>query len=266
MTDEASAHLHPDDGPSVVPGDGDSGSDALLARLRRVGRTPRGDDLARTEPPPGLWDRIAAATTTSSSAGAPGSGMSAGGAVEYCIDASDVVVAVDAGWRRFARDNGAPELADPDPTRTVWDSFADDGTRDLWRAIVTQVRATGVTARVPLRCDGPDARRFLDMTVTSEGAGRVRFRSVLVFEDARPTVELLAADAVREGGAPAVELCSWCARGLDGQRWVTVDELVLRHRLLEGPPSPPVHHGICPRCRNDMSAEAERLRSAGSRA
>jgi hypothetical protein len=86
------------------------------------------------------------------------------------------------------------------------------------------------------------------------------------FEDGRPTVELLAPDAVRDGGVPAVELCSWCARGLDGERWVAVDELVLRHRLLEGPPSPPVHHGICPRCRNDMSAEAERLRSAGSRA
>lgn len=264
MTEEASAHLDPDDGPTIAPRDTARASDTVPARLRGMGGAPRGADLTRTDPPPELWDRIA--TAASDSAGAPEPAMAAGGVVEYCIDASDAVVEVDAGWRRFAHDNDAPELADPDPARTVWDHFADDETRDLWRAIVAQVRATDVAARVPLRCDGPDARRFLEMTVTPEGAGRVRFRSVLVFEDARPTVEMLAPAAVRDGGAPAVELCSWCARGLDGARWIAVDELVLRHRLLEGPPSPPVRHGICPECREAMASEAERVRSAGSRA
>ena len=233
----------------------------MATRLVSAGRRITPADRRRTGPPPDLWDRIAGAITETDDARGV---LGAGDVVEYSIDESDVLIDVDAGWRRFARDNDAPELADPDPARTVWDHFADDGTRDLWRAIVHQVRTTGVEARVPLRCDGPAARRFLEMTVTPEGSGRVRFRSVLVFEDSRPTVELLAPDVVRDVEAPAVELCSWCARGLDGSRWVQVDQLVFDNRLLEGPATPPLRHGICPGCRDDMVAEAERVRAAGS--
>ena len=102
------------------------------------------------------------------------------------------------------------------------------------------------------------------MTVTPEDAGRVRFRSALVFEDARPGVEMLARGALRDEAAAPVEICDWCARGDDGSRWVTVDQLVLENRLLEESPVPPLRHGICGDCSETMAAEVERVRAAGT--
>lgn len=93
------------------------------------------------------------------------------------------------------------------------------------------------------------------MTVTPEPDGGVLFRTVLVFEEVRPAVALLDPQAERDEAAPPVPICSWCGRGRHDDRWLDIEELLRAGRLLERSSMPPVSHGICAACREEMAAE-----------
>lgn len=175
--------------------------------------------------------------------------------VEYSIDANDVVTDVGQSWADSARDNDAPELVVLPPDRTLWTYFDSDEIKELWRLLVERVRALQKGAEVPLRCDAPDARRWFEMSITPEPDGRVQFRCVLVFEEARPPVSLLDTNSERDVGLQPVPLCSWCGRAQDGSRWLDIEEFIQAARLLERSSMPPISHGICASCRDEMSAE-----------
>jgi hypothetical protein len=207
-------------------------------------------DFTRFDPPEGLWDRIAA----SIAAEAPMPPTKPGSVVAYSINADDIVVTVAEDWAAFARDNDAAELVELEPNRTLWSYFESDEVRDLWRLLIEQVRAKQTTAHVPLRCDAPRLRRWFEMTITPASNGIVHFRSVLVFEQPRTTVALLGTHTARNSEAPAVPVCSWCGKGHDGTEWLEIEELVHRLRLLETV-MPLISYGICPPCRDLMSAD-----------
>lgn len=241
--------------------DDDSDSEAVnIGRLTGLVSGLDDADRERVDPPGDLWDRIATAVRAEPIP----EHVPARTVLEYWIDADDVVTAVDDDWAGWARENDAPELVAPAPERTLWSYFDGDEVRELWRILVGRARATGSEARVPLRCDGPDTRRWFEMTITPEPADRVRFRSALVFEEPRPRLSLVGRRTERDRSLPAVALCSWCGRGHDGSRWIPIDQLAHERRLLEQTSMPPVSHGICPRCREAMSAEARRLVPEGT--
>lgn len=229
------------------------GADVDLPQLDRVSSILSridGSDLELLAPPPGLWDRIAAAVAAERAPAAPGAGT----VVEYAIDAHDVVIGVGGEWSAFAHDNHAPELDELPGDRTLWSYFDSDEVRDVWRLLITRVRADGAEVVVPLRCDAPHMRRWFDMTVAPGPDGEVRFRSVLSFEEPRPAVALLDGLVDRDPGKPAVPVCSWCGEGHDGAAWRPIEDVVADLRLLEDA-LPAVDYGICPSCRERMSSE-----------
>jgi hypothetical protein len=217
-------------------------------------------DFERVAPPIDLWDRIAAAIAEEPGHNGDGP-MGAGTVVEYAIDADDVVVTLGEGWSEFAARNEAPELAGAPSGRTLWSQFGDPQLRDLWRTAVTRVREHQETMTVPFRCDGPASLRWFEMTVSPLPNGGVHFRSTMTFEMSRPSVPLLERAMPRDDTAPSVALCSCCAEGLLGERWVAVEEVLTGLRLLEEAPVPSISYGICPRCSASMSREFASLSS-----
>ena len=217
-----------------------------------------GADFEFVDPPADVWAGIEAAITSKP---APSQGESrsldvpASTVVEYSIDADDVVIDVGQNWADFARDNDAPELVVPPSNRTLWTYFENDEVEEVWRLLVERVRAAQQGAEVPLRCDAPHARRWLRMSLAPEPDGRVQFRCALVFEEARPPVSLLDITSERDVGLRPVALCSWCGRVEEGSRWLAIEEFVQVTRLLEGSSLPPLAHGICAYCRDQMAAE-----------
>jgi len=235
----------------MQPEAGDLGIDpAFEDRLASIMSQIDSADFELFDPPDGLWDRIAASIAAEPVSAPTGSGS----VVEYSIDADDIVITVDEDWAAFARENDAPELVELDPARTLWSYFDSEEVRDLWRLLIERVRAKQAQARVPLRCDAPHMRRWFEMTITPEPDNIVHFRSVLVFEQPRPTVSLLGPHTERDNEAPAVPVCSWCGKGHDGSRWREIEELVRDLRLLEIL-MPSITYGICPTCRDIMSAD-----------
>ena len=232
----------------------DVGLDDLeIRRIQRVLSELEPADHELLEPPAAVWAGIEASMVSPKEP--PARHEPAGVVVEYRIDGNDTVIEVGRGWDDFARDNDAPGLVGSCPDGTLWTHFDSDETRELWQLLVQRVRSQQVGTRVPLRCDAPHARRWFEMTVTPEADGRVHFRSVLVFEELRSQVELLDPRSERDAGASPVAVCSWCGRGQHDSGWLDIEELMRVGRLLEQTSMPPIAHGICGACRDDMSAE-----------
>ncbi len=213
-------------------------------------------DLAPIEPPPSVWDGIEA-SIESGRAELPGSPSpeSAIAIIEYSIDASDVLTEVGAGWVESAIDHGAPELERPDDKQVLWESIDDAELRELWQLVVQQVRSEQSEVRVPFRCDSARAKRWFQMAVAPVADGGVRFRSVLVFQEARSPVALLDPTIERDHASEPIALCSWCSRGRFDGSWLNIERLVADARLLERKSPPPLTPGICGSCREQMSAE-----------
>ncbi|MFT7473974.1 MAG: hypothetical protein ACI81L_000890 [Verrucomicrobiales bacterium] len=232
---------------------------ALAGRIRRILSEVEEADFERVEPPVDVWEGIEASIRSDPGPLSPKEPLyrvyPASTVVEYWIDADDAVTDVGRSWADFAHDNDAPELAVPAPGRALWTYFDNEEIREGWQLLVERVRALQEGAQVPLRCDAPHARRWFDMTITPEPNGRVHFRSVLVFEEARPTVSLLDPHSERDDGLRPVALCSWCGQGQHGSLWLDIEELVQTALLLERVLMPPISHGICGSCRDEISAE-----------
>jgi hypothetical protein len=179
--------------------------------------------------------------------------------VEYSIDCNDVVVSTGGDWNAFAAENDAGELAGNAPQLSLWSQIEGTDARKVWQLVVSEVRRSDSAAKVPFRCDSPGLRRWYEIDVTPGDDGSIDFRSRLLFEEERPQVALVRRGSQRLSGTEPIQVCCWCARGYDGRRWISIDELVWSQNHLEDEPVPEVSQGICRECASSMSAEAGRV-------
>ena len=171
----------------------------------------------------------------------------------YEVDAQFRLVQVDEAWAKFAIENAAPELAQPVgvPDRTLFSYIADDTTRQVYRAMFDRVRAEGRPITVPLRCDAPRLRRFLELTIAPRGGGGFLLESALVRSEPRPYLALL--DAARRRTQELIRMCGWCkAVDADG-RWVEPERGVQLLNLFERDALPEITHGMCEACYERLS-------------
>lgn len=180
--------------------------------------------------------------------------------VRYRINPQDEILEVNAGWQRFALANGAAHLVDENVVgRRLWDFLSDDVTRHLYQQIVKRVRQ-GASTTFTLRCDGPDCRRHLDMSVRADEAGNVEFETTLLRSEDRETIPLLDPGAERSSGM--LRVCAWCNRiDIGDGEWVEVEDAVQRLGLFELTAMPRLTHGVCDECFAFMEARLNKLDS-----
>ena len=171
--------------------------------------------------------------------------------VAYEIDARDRIVYVNDAWNHFAHANDGAELArDEVLNRSLWDFVSDPTTRELYRQVITRIRA-GYEIKFNFRCDSPGCTRLLEMDVRPLGS-HVRFETRTIEVEPREDVALL--DRRQPRSPAAVRMCAWCTRILAGDTWITFDEGIARLGLLEAAAVPQLTHGICPECYSQMQA------------
>jgi hypothetical protein len=169
----------------------------------------------------------------------------------YELDERFRIVSVDPGWTAFACENGAPELAEPGPIgRPIWDYISDATTAAMWRQIFGKVLSSGVPMVVPIRCDSPTLRRFLELVVAPAPGSGLRVSSTVVRVEERLEVPLPVAASPREA---LLRMCSWCQRVLADGQWIEPEQLVTRLRLFESGALPDITHGMCPDCHREVN-------------
>ncbi len=171
--------------------------------------------------------------------------------IVYQIDRNDRLCEVGGSWTRFAQaNNGDSVMPERVLGRSLWDFISDNHVRELYRQILRRARA-GHPARFDYRCDAPESRRLFRMTIRTVAGGNVEFMSRLLWQEARPRVDLL--DHEMPASGPWVRVCSWCQKvSLPDGAWVPVEEAAEKLGFLGEEHTPRLTHGICPSCHSAM--------------
>ncbi len=176
----------------------------------------------------------------------------------YTVDADNVLIAVGGSWDRFARENGASELAEPAPLgRPLFEFIADRTTSQLYHQVLAQVRARKERQAFDIRCDSPRMRRFLRLTFVPAPLRAVAVESELLREEPRAAVALLVRGGARS--SEVLESCSWCERVSVEGEWYDIEEAVARLRSFENDDLPALSHGICDDCLARVERQLETL-------
>jgi hypothetical protein len=174
----------------------------------------------------------------------------------YVLDQAACIRAIDGPWDEFAAANGAPELTVAHVMgRPVVAFVTGLEMRTLTTLLFERARKSPVRP-LPFRCDSPDARRYLTMTLTAEPPDLLVCSTVLERFEPRTHRGLLDRTAPRSPH-DTVMLCGWCRKALmDDGRWVEVDEAIEKWGLFTATPLPRLSHGICEACRRWLEADA----------
>jgi hypothetical protein len=176
----------------------------------------------------------------------------------YRLDQHDVITRVNTAWRTFAAANGAPALGSSVVGTSLWAHVSGTETRRLYQAVYATVRATGRAVTLPYRCDAPDERRWMELTVRPLGAGQLQVVSALVRRAQRAPVLLLDATVPR-GDWPML-VCGWCNRvrtvsdaafgNTARAPWVNAESV--RVGLTGATVLPRLMHDVCPDCADEV--------------
>lgn len=167
---------------------------------------------------------------------------------EYHIDDQDRLSFVDEGWRQFARDNNTLELATEDILgKPLWDFITGEQIGRLYRLLLEKVRVSGQPLDIYYRCDAPELRRYLQMTITPLENNYVQFRNWLLHQEKRKPISLLDTSLGRI--EEWVSICSWCKQvKLAEDDWVEIEDAVELLGLFEANVLPQLTHSLCPNC------------------
>lgn len=176
--------------------------------------------------------------------------------IAYVTDGDTRLVAVGRrGWREFAEENGAPELADGNKLlgRSIFEFIAGDTVKDAFRHVLERAAATGREVLLPCRCDGPEIVRDMRLTISalrrSHGIDGFLFQSIQLTEHARPPLALYDFRALQGAQRPLLAMCSlcqrvWFDRGDGAPVWLDA-ETYYAHG---GSSWVRISHTICPDC------------------
>lgn len=169
--------------------------------------------------------------------------------LSYTLDPDDAITAVTGDWDRFALDNGGGESLSTKIIGRRLDRFiSGDVTLMFVRTLLMSARTLKRTIQRPYRCDSPQVKRFMEMTIVPRGNGvlEVCHRQVR----SEPYRYALPVTAAMPGtGSNFVKRCSLCQRIRLGQTWSEVDDAVLEGRLQQRATAElVVVYGVCPDC------------------
>lgn len=170
--------------------------------------------------------------------------------VEYVVDTKDKVVSVNEAWDVFALSNNAPGLHSEWVIGRDWREFVQgDATRMYMEAMLSATRLLGKRVAQSYRCDSPQEKRYVQLTVELLADHHVRFRHHTTQVSAQKYVVNYVVPKTPVVVSKKIKRCSMCNRiELQGV-WQETEQAVESGLLKEGA-EVPVFYGICPSCHN----------------
>ena len=176
--------------------------------------------------------------------------MAVGTALEitYRVDSENRITSISPEWSEFATENDSPGLTEGRVLgRSLQEFIAGAEMVHVWEALLETVRAGHRIQAMPYRCDSPECRRFMEMSLIPLPGRAIELQSRVVREEPRPHVALLDPSTPRTD--KFVTVCGWCKKvKLEAYEWVEMEEACRRLGLLERRALPGITHGVCLEC------------------
>jgi hypothetical protein len=168
--------------------------------------------------------------------------------ISYCIDKDNKIIYVSDEWLPFAEENKAGNLT-PDAVlnKSIFDFINDIESLHIYKLLLDRTRAHQKPVEFSYRCDSPDKRRYMTMTIKPDEDDVISFKSCIVKEEVRKPVPILDVDAKRSNDM--INICSWCKKiKVSDSRWVEIEEGIRELALFDTFPLPQLTHGMCSTC------------------
>jgi len=176
----------------------------------------------------------------------------------YRIDSQDRIFFVSENWQHFAEENKGADSCGVSHVlnQPLWHFITGEETEYLFRLILEKVRTYGKWVNIPIRCDSPVLRRFLEISIGPLSEKSVEFRSRVIRVESRPPIMLFETDVPRS--SEMVRVCSFCKKiAVSENTWEEVEDALNHMALLCLPRLPMITHGMCRTCFQDAMAELE---------
>lgn len=167
----------------------------------------------------------------------------------YKIDSFDRIIDVSKNWNKFANDNHAarssfyPEIIN----KSLWNFIADKETINLYQMAVEKVRSSNKIVNIPIRCDSPELKRFIEISIKPLPDNIIEFSSKIIGIERRDPVELL--DFYIDRSDEFIKICSYCKQvEIAENEWVETDKAIIELDLFGSYILPRLTHGVCPLC------------------
>lgn len=185
--------------------------------------------------------------------------MDAMAGVTYAVDPYGWITSIgNRGWRMFAVDNSAPEVAERERYvgRNLFEFVSGDDVRVAYERLLNRVRHGEPLITLPCHCDSPSVTREMRMTITPLRRGRVLhgflFQSLSLAERMRPPLNLFTFSSDYPETTPILGMCSLCERVcVEVERcsdlqaaWLEAESYYARG----GSSQVRISHTVCPLC------------------
>lgn len=181
-------------------------------------------------------------------------------------DAKGRYVFFNQAWLDFARQNWRADFAPDRLLGETWrGQIGDHTTLHLYDQLVERARELGRPLTVPFRCDAPNLRRFMEMSLLPLADGGLEWASRLLRQETRPPVSL--PEVASALATELVVMCSWCKKvrvpeweglaPLMAGIWVEVEEAMSLFAVTHAGFYPAISHGVCPTCYQSVISLAE---------
>ncbi len=170
----------------------------------------------------------------------------------YHLNATDEICCVNEEWTSFAEANRGETLMPGDIVgRSLWEFVGDIDTRHIYRIMHERVRTRRARVQLRFRCDAPQLRRLLELSISPGDDEGLTYRVRTVEQQDRAPVSLL--DPLRPRSESFVTMCGWCKRvAVPPRDWLEVEDAILALQLFAEPHPPQLTHGICDECKQRL--------------
>lgn len=163
----------------------------------------------------------------------------------YLLDGRDRIADAGGAWDRFAMENdGNDILRERVIGSSIYDHVVGDTSGMFLRTLLSSVRLLGRPLTRPYRCDSPDTKRFMEMTLVAEEDDSVRLSHRLVRSEPFGQRFIFT---VERGRQAFLVRCSMCNRVKRSNHWMEPEVAAQTGEFQAGQPQS-VIYGVCPRC------------------
>ncbi len=151
-------------------------------------------------------------------------GISTGSKTIYWLNQDECIAKVCSQWDQFAYENdGKVVVQSRVASRPIWDYISGDATKMWLRTLLNLCRVRNAPVERPYRCDSPEKKRYMTMTIFPEEGGKLRVEHRVKKEEERSKPVYIAPGT----GNKLCFRCSICGRIKKDEQWYEPDDSTL---------------------------------------
>lgn len=184
----------------------------------------------------------------------------------YRINQEDIIYSIEGPWDDFASKNdGIPEnISSNILGNVIWKYIRDFETKHIYKLLLDHVRLFKKEITIPIRCDAPHLKRYIDLTIKPISENKIEFVSHIKKEEKRENIDIL--DKKIKRNDKIIKMCSYCKFIKTNENtWMEISEAINHLRLLQKDTLPTISHGICPSCYTNIMQELENYKLSYNR-